>query len=375
MKPSGGAGTASSDVTASKADVLKGKKTVTSDSNDEIVEGTMPNNEAVNHELPANGSYTIPKGYHDGSGKVTQDIPTQAAKTITPSASKQTVSVNGKLMTGDIVVNPIPNIRGQSQMAGGWGSGGTGADAYFAMNDIPEGYYQKNGADWAPEIRMKQSDVRAAIGATDSSKWRKDVTIAGLKGTMTEQGGSTITPGTKQKTAVSANQFVTGDIIVAGDPDLVAANIVSGKNIFGVAGSAKRCESSNVTLVRGSIPISKYDIITMPDNALEVSHSFGKFSQIIVNVQLSVPNYTQHIFPGYFSIENSFQEQKVPFLFSTREFTDWNLDYYRTGVLLIDSERQSDGSSTKIKFGIAAPSAGTYLNNAEFAIYARWVLY
>ena len=199
----------------------------------------MPNNGAVNHELPANGSYTIPKGYHDGSGKVTQDIPTQAAKTITPSASKQTVSVNGKLMTGDIVVNPIPNIRGQSQMAGGWGSGGTGADAYFAMNDIPEGYYQKNGDDWAPEIRMKQSDVRAAIGATDSSKWRKDVTIAGLKGTMTEQGGSTITPGTKQKTAVSGGRYVTGDILVAGDADLVPANIVSGKNIFGVAGSAR----------------------------------------------------------------------------------------------------------------------------------------
>lgn len=83
----------------------------------------------------------------------------------------------GDVLTGKVIVGPdgepingaMPN-RGQSQMAGGWGSGGSGADAYFAMNDIPEGYYQKNGANWAPEIRMKQSDVRAAIGATDSSK-------------------------------------------------------------------------------------------------------------------------------------------------------------------------------------------------------------
>lgn len=182
MKPCGGGGTSSSDVTASKADVLKGKKTVTSDSNDEIAEGTMTNNGAVSYKLPANGSYTIPKGYHNGSGKVTQSLSTQGAKTITPSTSKQTVSVNGKLMTGDIVVNPIPNLKGQYQMAGGWGSGGSGADAYYAMNAMPEGYYQKNGADWAPEVRMKQSDVRSALGIT-ASKIVSGQSIAGVSGT------------------------------------------------------------------------------------------------------------------------------------------------------------------------------------------------
>ena len=35
-------GTYSEDVTASKADVLEGKSTITSDSNDEVVQGTMP---------------------------------------------------------------------------------------------------------------------------------------------------------------------------------------------------------------------------------------------------------------------------------------------------------------------------------------------
>ena len=142
----------------------------------------MPNNGAVSYKLPANGSYTIPKGYHNGSGKVTQSLSTQGAKTITPSTSKQTVSVNGKLMTGDIVVNAIPNLRGQYQMAGGWGSGGSGADAYYAMNAMPEGYYQKNGADWAPEVRMKQSDVRSALGIT-ASKIVSGQSIAGVNGT------------------------------------------------------------------------------------------------------------------------------------------------------------------------------------------------
>lgn len=83
--------------------------------------------------------------------------------------------------------NPITGTMkncGQTQTAGGWGSGGTGADAYFAMNRIPEGAYFSNGAEWAPEIRMKQSDVRAAIGYTDPSKVWNGYTIAGLKGTM-----------------------------------------------------------------------------------------------------------------------------------------------------------------------------------------------
>ena len=67
--PSGG-GVSSSDVTATVADVLKGKRTITSDSNDEVVEGTMPNCGAKTASLNCGGSYTIPAGYHNGSGKV-----------------------------------------------------------------------------------------------------------------------------------------------------------------------------------------------------------------------------------------------------------------------------------------------------------------
>lgn len=106
--------------------------------------------------------------------------------------------------------------RGQYQTAGGWGSGGSGADAYFAMNRIPEGIYRANGADWAPEIRMKQTDVRAAIGATNAANWRSNTTIAGLKGSMPEQGGKTVTPTASTQTVVSAGRYVTGDIKVAG---------------------------------------------------------------------------------------------------------------------------------------------------------------
>ena len=139
---------------------------------------------------------------------------------------------------------------GQSQTAGGWGSGGSGSDAYFAMNRIPEGIYRSGGTDWGPEVRMKQSDVRSAIGATNSANWRSTVTIAGLKGTMPQQGGSTTTPGTGNKTIVSANRFVTGNIIVAGDADLKAANIKKGVNIFGVTGTFEGWVPTNTDLYK-----------------------------------------------------------------------------------------------------------------------------
>lgn len=63
-------GTSSEEVTATRANVLVGTTTITSDSNDEIVEGTMPNNGSVSQSLNAGGSYTIPAGYHDGTGVI-----------------------------------------------------------------------------------------------------------------------------------------------------------------------------------------------------------------------------------------------------------------------------------------------------------------
>ena len=164
-----------------------------------------------------------------GGGGTDLDVVTAAAGDIL--AGKVIVGPDGEPLNGT-----LPN-RGQAQNAGGWGSGGSGSDAYFAMNKIPEGAYFSNGADWAPEVRMKQSDVRSAIGATNAANWRSNTTIAGLKGTMPEQGGKTVTPKSSNQTAVSANRYVTGNIIVAGDSNLKAANIKKGVPIFGIIGT------------------------------------------------------------------------------------------------------------------------------------------
>ena len=87
-----------STVTATAADVLANKVVVNADG--ETITGTMANNGAVNQTLnTTTTSYTVPKGYHSGTGKVTittetkNATPTKSSQTITPSTGKVLKSV------------------------------------------------------------------------------------------------------------------------------------------------------------------------------------------------------------------------------------------------------------------------------------------
>lgn len=58
-----------------------------------------------------------------------------------------------------------------------------------------------------------------------------------LTGTIESMAGQTITPSSGNKVVSCNGKYMTGDISVKGDSNLVASNIVSGKSIFGVAGN------------------------------------------------------------------------------------------------------------------------------------------
>ena len=94
-----------SSVTAGAADTLTGKVLVTADG--KVTTGTMPNNGAVSKTLDANTpSYTIPKGYHSGAGKVSVAVET---KTVTPAkAAQDVVPSTGKVLT-KVSVAAIPD--------------------------------------------------------------------------------------------------------------------------------------------------------------------------------------------------------------------------------------------------------------------------
>ena len=93
-----------SSVTATAPDVLSGKVFVTAAG--AVTTGTMANNGAVNKTLTAQEqNYTIPKGYHSGTGSVSIS---PESKTATPTKAQQTISPTaGKVLTS-VVVEPIP---------------------------------------------------------------------------------------------------------------------------------------------------------------------------------------------------------------------------------------------------------------------------
>lgn len=93
-----------SNVTATAGDVLTGKIYVTADGT--VTTGTMANNGAANKTLDVTTvTYTIPKGYHSGSGKVTITL---EEKSVTPTKSTQTVTPTSGKVLSKVTVNPIP---------------------------------------------------------------------------------------------------------------------------------------------------------------------------------------------------------------------------------------------------------------------------
>ena len=94
-----------SSVTATAADTLTGKVFVISDGT--VTTGTMANNGTVTKALDAaTTSYTIPKGYHSGAGKVSVTVET---KEVTPTkAAQEIVPSTGKLLS-KVSVAAIPN--------------------------------------------------------------------------------------------------------------------------------------------------------------------------------------------------------------------------------------------------------------------------
>ena len=93
-----------SSVTAAAGDVLTGKVFVTSGG--VVTAGTMANNGAVNQTLTGTTiSYTIPKGYHSGSGKVQIVL---EEKSVTPPKSAQTITPTTGKVLSKVTVAAIP---------------------------------------------------------------------------------------------------------------------------------------------------------------------------------------------------------------------------------------------------------------------------
>ena len=200
-----------SQVTASAANVLAGTYIVT---NQGRIQGTMKNNGNVAGTISTkDGSYTIPTGYHSGSGTV-KISDTEKAKII-PANIKKGVTILGQTGTCE---------------AGTTTSGTDTTDATASASDIRS-------------------------GKTAYVNGRK------LTGTIPNQAAQTITPGTTDK-IISSGKYLSGTQTIKGDSKLVASNIKSGISIFGVTGTYTGSSSVSSsgsglpnTIIAGDTPV------------------------------------------------------------------------------------------------------------------------
>lgn len=101
-----------SSVTAGAADVLSPKIIV--DATGAAITGTMANNGAVSKVLDAttgNQSYTVPVGYHNGSGTVSIVLEEKSA---TPAASAQNITPTTGKVLSKVTVGAIPSNWGDT---------------------------------------------------------------------------------------------------------------------------------------------------------------------------------------------------------------------------------------------------------------------
>jgi len=179
---------------ATAAQILSGKKAVVKGS---TVTGTMTNRGAVTNALNAGGSYTIPAGYHNGSGKVTANSlasQTSATATAAQILSGQTAYVNGTKVTGTMANN---GAVAKTLNAGG-------------SYTIPAGYHNGSGKVTANSLASQTSATATAAQILTG----KTAYVNGTKvtGTMANKGALTWKPSSSTTYTVPAGYYSGGTL-------------------------------------------------------------------------------------------------------------------------------------------------------------------
>jgi hypothetical protein len=153
--------------------------------------------------LKANGVYTF--RYNSSTGNfIVQGEGASGNALASDLLSGKTASTDAGDITGTMVNNGAVTITPSA-----------------SSQSIPAGYH--NGSGTVPAVTVPAANVLTGT------------TIAGTAGTMPNNGAVTITPGTTNQTIAAG--YHNGSGVVNGDADLIASNIKSGVNIFGVVGT------------------------------------------------------------------------------------------------------------------------------------------
>lgn len=232
-----------SSVTAAAGDVLAGKVIVTATG--ASVTGTMVNNGAVSKVLSAatgNQSYTVPVGYHNGSGTVSIVLET---KSVTPTTSSQSVvPTTGKVLS-EVTVAAIPANFADT----------TDDDAVAAnilIGKTAHSYNSTTGAAVAVTGTMANNGaVSETLDATtDNQSYTVPSGYHNGSGTVSiVLESKTVTPTTQNQTIIPTTGKVLSSVKVnhipytyadTTDDDAAAADLLSGKKAHSFGNGAAK---------------------------------------------------------------------------------------------------------------------------------------
>lgn len=266
-----------SSVTATAGDVLTGKIYVLA--NGTVTTGTMANNGAVSQTLSATTvTYTIPKGYHSGSGKVSITL---EEKTVTPTKATQTITPTSGKVLSKVTVNPIPDeyitttdadatadkiLTGSTAYVGGEKVTGTmpnkgkvtkTLDTSTTSYTIAKGYHDGTGSvsiKTANKIAVPKAESQEITPA--SGEVLQSVTVLAVpteeKSATPTKSTQTITPSADTWLSKVTVDPIPAEYITTTDADAAAANILAGKTAY-VKGSKVTGNMANNGATGGSI--------------------------------------------------------------------------------------------------------------------------
>lgn len=290
--PGGGGGVTSSDVTAGRDQVLQGFKTVTTDSDDEVVDGSltsMPSQvDALSWRFDSDNAYLkIPQGAYVAGGGAEVKLPFAWVRPHIPEGGMiNTSGAFGKQGT-------IPD-RGAGNGNGEIGT--NGGDNVFV--NFPDGYYHTQiGKSY---MWLKWADLARVLGL-NGAYWLDNYSAAGIQGQIQRwvcTTGTVISAwngeghawddteagrGRGLITRVPNGYRIEGaNWVYLPSPNLWPQNIVKNININGVEGSRDYIDSIAPTYFTGDYTYH----VNSSEQSVTMNVQFGEYNTVIVGVDL-----------------------------------------------------------------------------------------
>ena len=150
----------------SASDLLQGKELVDGEGNKVV--GTMPNQGAKTASLDTTAtSYTIPEGYHNGSGKVSI---TTETKTVTPSTTTQSITPSTGKVLSSVTVNAVPTVARANTVMSTTVNSTNATATITASNDQSTGYVEGSEETTTATVALSANGAKVTATINDGDK-------------------------------------------------------------------------------------------------------------------------------------------------------------------------------------------------------------